>query len=415
MHLAREANAIGFVVTTEIHIPAMTIDLSNGYLAVTAPMKIIGAGFASTVVEQGSGALPGYFISHWTDSGALTVQGLTIRGFTGKENGAVTSATTLAIVGCDFEANSTTWYGKGAVGGAIYMTNGGQLTVQGSVFSDNHADSGGGAIATSGPTTIDGSIFEGNTAGWASEQGIGGAVYQPGDIVTISRSLFAGNAAGQGGAIYQSTGTLRINNSTISGNQALTFGGGIYSTQNVLTTRFFNSTIASNDADSDSSGDGAGGGLYVESGGIPGAVRVANSILAGNTDTVTIQPGGNVVRVPRECRGNVQSNGYNIFQNDDSSCTISGSILATDPQLQPLSYNGGFSATRAIGPGSPAVDAGNPSGCLDDFAVPISDDQRGTLRPSGADCDLGAFEYGPLIFSDDFELGVTGRWTAHAP
>jgi hypothetical protein len=45
-------------------------------------------------------------------------------------------------------------------------------------------------------------------------------------------------------------------------------------------------------------------------------------------------------------------------------------------------------------------------------------DQRGAIRPFGATCDLGAFELGSMIFTDDFEGGVpigTGRWSSAFP
>jgi hypothetical protein len=57
-----------------------------------------------------------------------------------------------------------------------------------------------------------------------------------------------------------------------------------------------------------------------------------------------------------------------------------GSILA------PLADNGGATLTHALNPGSPAIDAA-PA----DADCPATD-QRGTTRPQGGGCDIGAFE-----------------------
>jgi len=49
----------------------------------------------------------------------------------------------------------------------------------------------------------------------------------------------------------------------------------------------------------------------------------------------------------------------------------------------------------ALSPGSPAIDAGNPSGCTDGQGHLLTTDQRGMPRPDKEDksgCDMGAFE-----------------------
>jgi hypothetical protein len=54
--------------------------------------------------------------------------------------------------------------------------------------------------------------------------------------------------------------------------------------------------------------------------------------------------------------------------------------------LGPLADNGGSTLTRALLAGSPAIDTGS-SDC-----PPPATDQRGTARPQGVHCDIGAFE-----------------------
>jgi hypothetical protein len=63
--------------------------------------------------------------------------------------------------------------------------------------------------------------------------------------------------------------------------------------------------------------------------------------------------------------------------------------------LGPLQNNGGPTPTMALLPGSPAIDAGNPSGCTDGLGHLLKTDQRGMPRPDKEDiggCDMGAYE-----------------------
>ena len=39
-----------------------------------------------------------------------------------------------------------------------------------------------------------------------------------------------------------------------------------------------------------------------------------------------------------------------------------------------------------------AINAGNPSGCIDYTGAVLTEDQRGSIRPNGAACDIGAYE-----------------------
>jgi hypothetical protein len=75
-------------------------------------------------------------------------------------------------------------------------------------------------------------------------------------------------------------------------------------------------------------------------------------------------------------------------------CTVNGvAPLLASPTLGPLQNNGGPTQTHALLTGSPAINAGNPSGCRDNLGAPIATDQRGFPRPSnGTLCDIGAYE-----------------------
>jgi hypothetical protein len=79
--------------------------------------------------------------------------------------------------------------------------------------------------------------------------------------------------------------------------------------------------------------------------------------------------------------------------------------MTADPLLQPLALNGGNTQTRALAPGSPAIDAGGD-------CPPPGVDQRGFVRPvdgngdTVATCDIGAYEVGsfPLNIGGSVEL-----------
>jgi len=76
---------------------------------------------------------------------------------------------------------------------------------------------------------------------------------------------------------------------------------------------------------------------------------------------------------------------YLIRSDGAGILTGPGDQINTDPMLGPLQDNGGPTFTHALLPGSPAIDAGDPS-----FAPPPFFDQRD--RVSGSRVDIGSFE-----------------------
>jgi hypothetical protein len=247
------------------------------------------------------------------------------------------------------------------LGGGIYNYYG-LLTINNSTVSGNTAmtrfsgiPSYGGGIfnGTDGKLTVSNSTISGNTAAcvflgcysgfFHGPYQIGGGIYNEG-LVFISNSTLVGNAAlgiapySQGGAIAGS-GKVTVSNSTISGNTA------------------------------------------AHGGGISGTVGLWNSIVANNS-------GGN-------CYGTVNSNGYNL--SSDNTCNFNGpgDLNNTDPKLGTFGYNGGPTQKIPLLSGSPAIDAGNPGGCIDQQGRILTTDQRGMPRPDPGDtggCDMGAYE-----------------------
>jgi hypothetical protein len=222
----------------------------------------------------------------------------------------------------------------------------------------------GGGIGNSGTLTINNSTISLNRASVD-----GGGICQTGGTLTINNSTINGNSASvNGGGIYQTGGTLTINNNTISGNSATNDGGGVFN-QTGGTLTINNSTVSQNSA--------------TVGGGIDGPATLQNSIVASNSS------GGN-------CSGTIVSNGYNLSSDNTCNFTHTGDLIA-DPLLGPLQNNGGPTWTMALLPGSPAIDAGNPTGCTDGHGHLLKTDQRGQPRPDSEDktktgCDMGAYE-----------------------
>jgi hypothetical protein len=160
-----------------------------------------------------------------------------------------------------------------------------------------------------------------------------------------SASVQAGRGSvGSGGGIANG-GKLTINNSTLSQNSASNVGGGIGNSNGSTAT-------------------------------------LQNSIVANNS------PGGN-------CNGTMTSNGYNLSSDGTCNLNSTGDLNNTDPKLGTLGNYGGPTQTIPLLSGSPAIDAGNPSGCTDGRGHLLKTDQRGKPRPDKEDsggCDRGAYE-----------------------
>ena len=161
-------------------------------------------------------------------------------------------------------------------------------------------------------------------------------------------------------------------------------GGGLYNTGQAMLT---NVTLAGNSASRGATGHAQGGGIF---NGPNGSVVLRNTIVANNTARDGAAP------VLMNCAGGMTDGGHNL--DDGTSCgftAANGSLSNTDPPLDPagLRDDGGPTQTIALLPGSPAIDAGGP-GCP-------PTDQRGVSRPHGAACDIGAYEFVPVMCTGD--------------
>lgn len=256
--------------------------------------------------------------------------------------------------------------------------SGGNITLVDSRVERNGIASDGGGISNNGALTLLRSAVMNNSADW----GGGGIVNR--DNLLLINSTIADNTAHHGGAIWAMFGGIRVYNSTITHNFA-TFQTG---------------------------------GVYIE----PGEpVYLQNSILAENAESTPTSP---------NCSGSPTSGGYNLV-DDISGCNyvpFIGDLLDQPPAI--TRYNTFY----ALLPSSPAIDAANPTGCVDDQNQPILVDQRGSPRPKDGDndgsvvCDIGSYEYDParvhrlnflpltanpcpVLYEDDFSNPASG-WPA---
>jgi hypothetical protein len=131
------------------------------------------------------------------------------------------------------------------------------------------------------------------------------------------------------------------------------------------------STVTGNSAN-------VGGGIYNS-----GPFETGNTIFNAGTSGENILNDG----------GMVTSDGYNLSSdNGGGYLNGPGDQINTDPLLGPLQDNGVPTFTHALLPGSPAIDAGDPT-----FMPPPSHDQRGPCfrRVFNRRIDIGSFEAQP--------------------
>jgi hypothetical protein len=232
-------------------------------------------------------------------------------------------------------------------GGGIYSWRGTVILNRSTVSGTTNAD---GIRNYGGNMTLNNSTVSGN---------VSGGIYNYEGTMTLNGSSVSGNTGGG----VTNRGSLTLNSSTVSSNTGSGPGGGI---ANCGTLTLNSSTV---------SGNTAGGGIYAEC----GAVTMQNSILAGNTP---------------DCQGGIgiASAGYNLV-GDTSGCTFipgTGDLTNVNAQLGPLIGIPEKPQYYPLLSGSPAIDAGNPAGCMGSTG-PLTTDQRGAARVGR--CDIGAYEY----------------------
>jgi CSLREA domain-containing protein len=411
----------------------------RGDLDITGDLEIVGGGAPTTLID-GNGDLTKDRVLELHPDAEVSITGLTITngyinaiagGTIPYSGGGVYVADTAALTLTESAVVANRTRGSLALpdtsGAGIFVAEEGALVVLRSTIGWNvrttRGGSGGG-IASMGTARVEASRIVGNDAG----DGSGGGIFNLGTL-TLKNTSVENNSASSGGGFYNAgtlaiygglvaenyaylgaggynVSSLTVVNSTLSGNRASGKGGGLYNTTasggRVGFATLRGATVAQNLGGRYDNPDSAAGGIYNSN---AANVRLKGTLLADNF----LDPPFFQVRA--DCAGPIQSEGYNLVRSSDG-CTISGelagNLIGVDPLLRPLIDNGGPTRTNALGSGSPAVDAGDPTGCAYDPTQALSFDQRGFGRPTDGDgdgqgrCDIGAFEFGaraPIILT----------------
>jgi hypothetical protein len=399
--------------------------------------SISGNSVASAYLSVGGGIASSYtYYYRMSYPGRLTITGSVISGNTASATGflntttqvltpgsclggGISSRDNLSLAGTSVTGNAITADGT-SYGGGIYLGSstygyatganlGASTIANNSGYSALSSVFGGGMMAL-GSATIYASSFSGNAERSACPSCVsaGGAIFSGGTAhatgtggIQMSQSILsensvtnvsssAGAPAVAGGGIYAShfgRDTVALTNSTVSGNsvsaQGLNYanGGGLVANSSTAPVNINNSTIAFNTATA------SGGGMQISS----TALTTLNSSIVANNNASYAADMFSDASV-------TVAGGFNLVMSADPGITLpANTIIATDPLLKPLAFNGGTTRTHALGAGSRAIDAGsNP--------LHLASDQRSGnfARVFGTAADIGAFELDDTIFANGF-------------
>jgi hypothetical protein len=318
-------------------------------IKISKSLTLEGAGASSTIID--GGGISAY--NTVVDFSSMPDKELTMSGFTiqnGYQDGIggifIQADHWLNLNDCTVRNNHNGGVGAGGI------LNHGTLIMNQCTVNGNTTPEGGGGITNQGTLSLTNCTISGNSAGYG-----GGGIY---------------NTPSGGGE----SGKMQLTNCTISNNQLtepdITAGAGIW---NNGTMELLNCTIAYNSTTSYHNAVGGGFANYSST-----TAYFKNTIVANNTAGDPHYNNG--ISYPEEA---TISQGNNLDSENSCGFNQPTDLINTDPLLGPLQDNGGPTFTHALPHGSPAIDAG------DNAAAP-STDQRGTPRPQGPTCDIGAYE-----------------------
>jgi hypothetical protein len=249
-------------------------------------------------------------------------------------------------------------------------------------------------VTISGLTIANGKVTSGDGSG---------GIYNLTGAITVESCRLTQNSAPAGGAIFCAQGTrCDINNSTIDANTVDTDGAALY-LYNAAGT-LHNTTVSGNFSGSARSdivayGDGTVATLELDSCTIVSQHSIET--LTHHTSGVAQVFLGNTILFSTSDANNLSSIGGEFISFDHNLSNRPESTTlnqphdrnSTDPTLGPLQDNGGPTLTRALLPGSLAIDKGDTSRTTDQRGAHRPFDDPNSTNGGGNDSDIGAYEF----------------------
>ena len=348
-------------------------------------------------VQANGGCLFANLVGAYPDTSSLFLERVDVReceaiGGNGGTGGTGTAGTGLSTGGTGGNGG----WGGAAAGGGIFV----QMPPQSSldladlsVFNATATGGDAGRAGDGGPGFFRGTGGVGGSGG----SGIGGAIYVAAGITavlynsTIADSAVAAGNGADGGDGDASLNTAHGGNGGNGGSAS----GGLVAMPPGASIAF--TTLNHGGLTTGAPGNGGSGSV----GGAPGQPGTASGIAISSgqaTTAVATVIVGPVSASAALCSPGVAAKPGYVNLDEDGSCggfTLHGSLAEL---FRPIDLSG--TAWPAYVPryGSKIIDA---APCSDGTVQPPTDDQHGTARPQGAQCDLGAIE-ADYVFVDDF-------------
>ncbi len=318
-----------------------------------ADIVLLGVeGSDATVVDADGQNAPALTIAGGQTSDTV-VEGFTFAG------GAGASEETSEATDCGSGVICTDYYTT-YCGGGIYVSGSdptlAELTIVENSLTEASSTSsgnddyfvysyGGGACFVDSAATLTSVIVEDNFA----DQG--GALYvDETSVLELSQSRLSANTSTNGGAIMVDGGSMTLSNVLTTWNSATTEGGGLYVVDGAVAA--LNVTIGGDDAPS--------GGSVALSG--TSTVLIRNSIMYGSATGDGVAVGSSAVY--SGTYNNVYGHASDLYTGIDDPTGTNGN-LSEDPTFTAVSDDGDLTNDDwTLRPGSPSIDAGDPSKSL---------------------------------------------------
>ncbi|HSH02915.1 MAG TPA: choice-of-anchor Q domain-containing protein [Anaerolineae bacterium] len=320
------------------------------------------------------------------------------------------------------------------IGGGMYNKVACVININNVVFSGNYADSNGGGIynITNCAPQINHVTLQYNTAGsfgggvfnsnftaptlqnvtfLANQAAIGGGIYSNSDVPILNNTIFLGNrTTSHGGGMYNNGSHPQITNALFAGNYSDGDGAAIYNNSSSPTLNHV--TIASNYA----------GGIFSDgamfnnfSGSLP---TIENSLFYNNQDRTGLNTPEASIKNGFSATPVIS---YTLIANSNGSGASWVSSLGSDGgnnlDVDPLFVESVAAVLAPTVAGNYRLAGNSPANDQAYLLHCPATDVVGNGRPSGAGCDLGAYEYQAFVFTVSLDVNnyeATFTWSETA-